>query len=607
MSVMYFGVKCFDANKTFLADYFPVKNNFQGAGQPGWTVNNWNELTGWFKGRSSSSFTGPAPDPTSPMTLPNATAYIAPIIYLNWAANAPISNIMEVDDIRIEAFDEEQYTTNAPNGTFSGQIYQVFYPYDPAATGDAKSSTIGYYWTYTQGLVKADQFAVFMNDGTAYHVERVKALPGPSGIYELAVFQVAHNKNFYVSVEPEAIGASGVTAQAGYTFPSVLPNPSRGSAPGGYVTVGRVDWAGGNIWYDSVQYRNNAPPSNGISAAINITNYQHGSGGSLVTITNILYTQGPNIATHVAVLLKTPIGTVVLSQDMVVSVISFPLPSSYTVPINLPNDTTFTVAVAACAECKNGRIYNGAFQPKDIPAGFPWIHGNSAPTGNKFVRLGHPDGSDYIELYQPMRMVSPDAYLPSYSAGGTYQGGFSGDANGVYVANGAGKFFHITQGGLPNFGFNMTNWGGGTGCIALAYANAPPSAPSGGGVIWVDGYGAQFVSAGNTRTTFGAAGPHCAKCGYDFWKVASKNPTWGASLYICGWCGAVYKSGPKSVLRKLTKEQRSDIIQVQNVETEKPERLVRRRDTRPRRKRAKNRVRSPRRRALRIRHKNTTA
>jgi hypothetical protein len=600
-SLMHAGILTFDNNRIQTGVIFPALYNYTGYGQ--WSLGVWYELTGFFKGTAATAILGPNPDPTSPGVPVNGTSYISPVVYVNYSdAATTAGDITDIDDIRIDVLEEEQYTTKAPNGTLSNLTLRTYYQQN-----DPISSTVSLYWSYTQGLVKADQFVLQINDGNANWVQRVKAPAGSSGPWEFAIYRLNANRQYIVSIAAEAIGAAGVVAQVGSNWPPFTPNANSGTTPGGVVNNGYLDWAGGNVWYDSLQYRNNYPPTNGISATINITNYQHGSGGSLVTITNITYNQGANIATHVAVLLRTPQGTITLNTDMVVSVMGFPLPSSYTVPMNLPNDTTFTVAVAALAECKNGRIYNTSYQQKNIPAGFPWIHGNSAPVGNQFVRLGHPSGSDYIQLYQPMRMYSPNAYLPSYSEGGTYQGGFSGDANGMYMANGNGKYFFVAQGGTPNFGFNLTNWGGSSGgCLAIAYGNAPPSAPSGGGVIWVDGFGAQFVSEGNTRTTFGAAGPHCAKCGYDFWKVASENPTWGASLYICGWCGAIYKSGPKSVLRKLTKEQRSEIIQVQNVETEKPGRLVRRRDTRRKRKRAKNRVRSPGRRTLRIRHKNRT-
>src|SRR4029077_5126211 len=108
---------------------------------------------------------------------------------------------------------------------------------------------------------------------------------------------------------------------------------------------------------------------------------------------------------------------------------------------------------------------------------------------------------------------------------------------------------------------------------------------------------------------------HCARCGYDYWLVAGCNPKWDSYLAICGWGGAIYKRGPKTVLHLLTEEQKSEIITrdkrkaffmlrggMINALPEKPKRLLRGRDTRRKRQCSKGRVRPANRRALRHRH-----
>ncbi len=89
---------------------------------------------------------------------------------------------------------------------------------------------------------------------------------------------------------------------------------------------------------------------------------------------------------------------------------------------------------------------------------------------------------------------------------------------------------------------------------------APTGNPASGGFLYSNAGAGTWRGSGGTVTAFGPAGPHCGECGYDFWRVASHNDNWGASLRECGWCGKVYKSGPKKVLDRLTPEQRAELI-----------------------------------------------
>ena len=232
------------------------------------------------------------------------------------------------------------------------------------------------------------------------------------------------------------------------------------------MQYGNVDWAGGNIWFDSYQYRNNIAPSNGTSFSISIQYPHAGSGVRHAIISNLKYSQGSYIATHLAVLLKAPSGTINLNRDMVVARISLAsLPSSFTIPIGLVDNGSFTVGVAAVAITKNGAQAHGTFVSASRSPEI-WLQAFNAP---KEIWLGDPNNvnQETIRLYRPIRMESPYAYMASYN-GSTYQGGFSGDGAGMYMANAAGKFLVVTQGSPANFGFGTTYFTGLNGGLSIA-------------------------------------------------------------------------------------------------------------------------------------------
>jgi hypothetical protein len=596
----YCGMVCSDAAKANLGTVYPAA---AAVAQTGWPVNVWQEFTGYFKG--TGTHFEPAPDATNPTPLRPGTAYFSPQIAGNWPQEAPVTNIIEVDDIRIDVLEEEQYTTRAPSGTLSNLTYQVYYPY-----GDNRSSTISFYWTYTQGIVKADQFCLLLSDGTAYAMERVKALPGASAKYNLTVYEVIYNRQFTASITPEAVGAAGVVDGAStLSWPPITPSSAVGSEPAGSQVVGRVDWGGGNIWYDSLQYRNNTPPSNPPSNSIYVEWPESGSGGVLATIKGLTpYNQGTYIATHLAVLVKFPSGTVDVNRDMVVARISLAsLTDQFVIPIDLPDNGSYTVAVVAVALTKNGAVPHPTWKTTGMSRNPDKIF-ISTYNSPRFIDLGNPGNpGETIRVYPEIRMYSPNSYLTSYSAGGGYQGGFSGDASAMYMCNAQGKCFTVMSGGTyPLFGFNMTYSSGLDGGLMIGNSQHYYGYnPVGGGYLLSEAGAGTWVGPSGSKVVFGPAGPHCGKCGYDFWLIATTNSIWDASLHICGWCGEVYRRGPKSVLRRLTKEQRSEIIQVQNVKAETPATTrLRRRGAGRRGKPYKSRLRCVRGHGIRTRRRN---
>lgn len=613
-SIMYFGLRCYNNAKTQVGDRYPVLNAFQAFGA--WPLGVWQELAGWFKGVGAGGF-GPAPDAGNPTPLPDGTAYIQPRIFLHGSL-ANSANITDLDDIRIEAFDEGRYVSAAPNGTFSGLTRNVAYPY-PATGGDAKTSAANFYWSYTQGLVKAQQFAITVNDGNAVWVHRVRAQAGSGAMrHGFVLYGMTYNRNHTVSIAAEAIAFGGQVVGSTDTWGTFTPNANFGTYEPGTTVVGQLDWAGGNVWYDSIQYRNNIAPDNGTGAGITIVFYSSGSGGSRAVISGLnSYAQGTtNIATHLAVVIKSPSGTPVVYQDMVVTYISMgSLPASYQVPVNIPDNVGVTVIVAAVAETKNGRQFNTTFSltaanTRAISAVSIMCPDFPADGQGRRVQIGHTTpGTDNIwvyapmTIYQPMYMMSPNSTLKSYSAASVYQGGFAGDANGMYMANNAGRFVSIGNGSEGNVVFGPMGHQGGSALGVLCISNCGGigayGAPSAGGFLFAHNGAGKWCGPSFSITTFGAAGPHCKKCGYDFWLIATENKKWGASLHVCGVCNARYFKGPKTVLDLLTKQERSEIIHVET-RTSRNSR-IRRSDTRRKGQRRQGRLRCPGSKSLRAR------
>ena len=88
----------------------------------------------------------------------------------------------------------------------------------------------------------------------------------------------------------------------------------------------------------------------------------------------------------------------------------------------------------------------------------------------------------------------------------------------------------------------------------------PTTSPVGGGFMFIEAGAATWLGTSGTETVFGAAGPRCGNCGYDFWRVAARSRRLDAHLRECGMCGTVYKKGPASILDQLTVEEKKELI-----------------------------------------------
>ena len=88
----------------------------------------------------------------------------------------------------------------------------------------------------------------------------------------------------------------------------------------------------------------------------------------------------------------------------------------------------------------------------------------------------------------------------------------------------------------------------------------PTTSPVGGGFMFIEAGAATWLGTSGTETVFGAAGPRCGNCGYDFWRVVTRSRRFGAHLRECGMCETVYKKGPASVLDQLTVEEKKELI-----------------------------------------------
>lgn len=152
--------------------------------------------------------------------------------------------------------------------------------------------------------------------------------------------------------------------------------------------------------------------------------------------------------------------------------------------------------------------------------------------------------------------------LASWNKAAMSLGNATDNPTGDWLSTGLFKFAsaaeidgNLAMGGTGSFG------GGAGGVIFVKNASTNPSTnPSGGGVMYATAGAGTWRGSSGTVTSFGPAGPHCGRCGYDFWTVASRNDRFGAYLYICGHCGARYGHGPKSILPLLTREELAEVL-----------------------------------------------
>jgi hypothetical protein len=102
----YMGVYAYDANKAYLDSTWMVCNNRDASA---WTLNEWQVFTGWVKGRipSGGSESGEHLDPTDPCQLHESASYMR-LVYLCNYNGGPVGNVMQIDEISIDVFDEDE-------------------------------------------------------------------------------------------------------------------------------------------------------------------------------------------------------------------------------------------------------------------------------------------------------------------------------------------------------------------------------------------------------------------------------------------------------------------------------------------------------------------
>ncbi len=268
-------------------------------------------------------------------------------------------------------------------------------PYVNSAYPDDTSTYVELYWTYLQGTNVADSFQLTITDGIAYHISKVPAYPNVvAGVADRYALVINRLPNFTGKTLTTTIAAQ-FTAKAGVVYAGtiVLANALSLTADSGAqltpVIVDALDWAGGEVWFGTDQYRNNIPPTNGISAfTLSSTPGAIYANQCVFTLSNLAYTQGTNIATHLAILLKDSGGTITLIADHVVTLLNLAaLPSSFIIPYSLNMHRSYTVALAAVALTKNGYSFNGTFAQYTMNLGSSYSYLYIVADGTKHIRI----------------------------------------------------------------------------------------------------------------------------------------------------------------------------------------------------------------------------
>ena len=126
------------------------------------------------------------------------------------------------------------------------------------------------------------------------------------------------------------------------------------------TNVGTLDWAGGNVWYDTAQYRNDYPPTNAPNSGLTLSTISLGANQRILQLNNIGYSQGDLIATHIAIFIRYAGGSISITTDAIITLMNLSsLPSSYIIPFVLIGTSDYTLGVAACALTKSGYSFNG--------------------------------------------------------------------------------------------------------------------------------------------------------------------------------------------------------------------------------------------------------
>jgi hypothetical protein len=226
---------------------------------------------------------------------------------------------------------------------------------------DNQSAQVYLYCDYTQGANKISHFNLIISDGTATHVLRVRALTSMSAEkYVVVINRMPMNKSINVTLESEFIAATGTVRRNDGVLWSFTTDGNTGTSYTA-TNVGELDWAGGNVWFDTEQYRNNYPPTNAPASGMLAAGATPapGAGVKHISLSGLSYTQGTNIATHLAILVRYGGGTISLTTDCIVALLNLAsLPSTFTIPYAFHGGVAYTVGIAVCALTKNGYSFN---------------------------------------------------------------------------------------------------------------------------------------------------------------------------------------------------------------------------------------------------------
>ncbi len=151
---------------------------------------------------------------------------------------------------------------NVPVAGWAGDPQTYFID---AANPDTKSSYIELYWRYTQGTNVATSFLVVISDGLATATKEVPAYAGAGVVtYGLAIQRLINNASRTVSaiIFAQYKSPSGTLTTAQVVLCAAIDPSADIGTDRTPTIINLLDWAGGNVWWETEQYRNNTAPDN---------------------------------------------------------------------------------------------------------------------------------------------------------------------------------------------------------------------------------------------------------------------------------------------------------------------------------------------------------
>jgi len=289
---------------------------------------------------------------------------------------------------------EQVKNTTAPSNSVSSLDRYVL-----AGTPDDNSATVVLYWYYTQGTYKCNQFTFTITDGTATYVYRAKG-PTTTGTYSLTLNRLKSSKNVTVTIYAEFVGVAGQVVGGSDSW-NFTPSSNYGTSHAA-TSVGEIDWAGGQVWFETEQYRNNIAPSAAPNSGMtmNVAQTESANQGD-VTINNLGYTPGTYPATHMAVFIKEGATSgISLTADPIVGWMNVAsLPSSFTIPQPINARRNYCVGIAMVAVTEDGNSYNATVREYGFTAGSNLsIYSDG---GDVYIGGG---SSTTIELHRPTKV-----------------------------------------------------------------------------------------------------------------------------------------------------------------------------------------------------------